>query len=75
MDWIKEHDNFINKRRKQQKKWMWRQITEELLYRLKTDPGVKEIVPKYEDLVASEQITSGQAAEEILQMFMSRTHQ
>ncbi|KAI8929365.1 ArgK protein-domain-containing protein [Entophlyctis helioformis] len=67
---LNDQGDFDAKRGSQQKKWMWRQITDELLWRLKTDPGVRDLVPRYERLVDDGLVTSGQAAEEILDTFI-----
>nr|KAJ3422377.1 hypothetical protein HK105_008371 [Polyrhizophydium stewartii] len=68
---LAERNELAAKRGAQQKKWMWRQITDELHWRLRTDPNVKGMVPEFERLVDNGEITSGQAAEEILDAFIS----
>lgn len=50
---------------------MWKQITEELIHRLKTDRNVKDLVGKFEMSVYEGNMTSGEAAEKILKRFIA----
>jgi LAO/AO transport system kinase len=50
---------------------MWKQITEELIHRLKTDRNVKDLIGKFERSVYEGNMTSGEAAEKILKRFIA----
>ncbi|KAJ3082888.1 hypothetical protein HK102_001400 [Quaeritorhiza haematococci] len=63
------HDLEI-KRGEQQKKWMWHRITDELITRLKRDHDVRSMIRKLEQSVFEGHITSGQAADRILEAFL-----
>jgi LAO/AO transport system kinase len=56
----------------QQKKWMWKIISQELIDSIRRDPSIKMQVPLYEKKVMSGDMTSGLAAEELLSMFLSK---
>ena len=65
-----ETKDFDKKRGQQRKKWMWKQITEDLIYRLKTDLTVKRMVNELERNVYQGNMTSSEAAEKILKAFI-----
>ena len=57
------------RRGEQQRDWMWRQVTGAVMDRLKASPEVKRRVKELEMRVVREEITSGQAAEVIVDGF------
>ena len=61
-----------SRRGSQQKKWMWKIISQELVDSIRRDPSIKMQVPLYEKKVMSGAMTSGMAAEELLGMFLSK---
>ncbi|TPX38200.1 hypothetical protein SmJEL517_g00224 [Synchytrium microbalum] len=67
---MQESGSLHTKRGLQRKKWMWQQITDELLWRLKTDSNVKDMVLSLEAGVFRGDITSGQAAEDCVRAFI-----
>ncbi|KAJ2962843.1 hypothetical protein NQZ79_g2099 [Umbelopsis isabellina] len=60
------------KRGGQRKVWMWRQITSELVDRLNGDENVKKHVAKLESQVFDGKMTSGQAADSVVDVFLNK---
>ncbi|KAM3589644.1 hypothetical protein VKS41_000502 [Umbelopsis sp. WA50703] len=60
------------KRGAQRKVWMWRQITSELVDRLNGDENVKKHVAKLESQVFDGKMTSGQAADSVVDVFLNK---
>jgi LAO/AO transport system kinase len=56
---------FDARRRSQQVKWMWSMLEERLLSRLRTEPAVKQRLPKLERAVADGELAPTLAVEEI----------
>ncbi|KAJ3129090.1 hypothetical protein HK098_002682 [Nowakowskiella sp. JEL0407] len=68
---IMESSGQLMKRRgKQGKVWMWRQLQEELLQRLRTSEKVKSMLQTMETEVFNGKITSGYAADSIIAAFV-----
>ncbi|KAI9193099.1 arginine/ornithine transport system ATPase [Polychytrium aggregatum] len=63
--------SLFQRRAEQNKTWMWRQITEELLWRLRHDPKVKASLLQLEESVKNGRITPGSAAEQVLHQFIA----
>lgn len=59
--------DFDNRRRKQRKLWMWRQVSDTMLTKLKQSESVAHEIEKLERLVADGRMTPGQAAEQIFE--------
>ncbi|MER0449717.1 methylmalonyl Co-A mutase-associated GTPase MeaB [Streptomyces sp. Edi4] len=57
------------KRRDQQVDWTWTMVREELLARLRSDPGVRALTPTLEQRVREGELTATLAAEQILETF------
>jgi LAO/AO transport system kinase len=57
-------------REKQHKVWMWNHIRDNILLLFKEHPDVQHSIPKLEHLVSKGAITSGYAADILLQKFM-----
>ncbi|RUS32150.1 ArgK protein-domain-containing protein [Jimgerdemannia flammicorona] len=60
------------KRGDQRRLWMWRQITAELLDRLNRDPVVRDTAEQLERRVFDGEMTSGQAADCVVDEFLSK---
>lgn len=60
------------KRGAQRKVWMWRQITSELVDRLNSDDKVKQHVAELESKVFDGKMTSGQAADSVVDVFLNK---
>lgn len=60
------------KRGAQRKIWMWRQITSELVDRLNADDNVKKHVSELESQVFEGKMTSGQAADSVVDVFLNK---
>ncbi|KAI3646808.1 hypothetical protein MP228_009736 [Amoeboaphelidium protococcarum] len=66
-------DNYLDMKRSQQrKKWMWRIITDSILYKLKYGQQLRPLVITLEKQVIDGSITPSQAASEILEAFLSK---
>ncbi|MCW8860804.1 MAG: methylmalonyl Co-A mutase-associated GTPase MeaB [Rhodospirillales bacterium] len=62
----------IGRRRAEQAKaWMWNEVSDTLMNRLRTDPKVRRRVGELEEKVASGVQTPGKAAQELLTLFLS----
>ncbi|GES98400.1 methylmalonic aciduria type A protein, mitochondrial-like [Rhizophagus clarus] len=66
---MKRSSELSKKRGKQRKLWMWRQITSELLDRLNSDKEIRNLVDKLEQKVFNGEITSGIAADYVVDNF------
>jgi LAO/AO transport system kinase len=53
----------------QRRKWMWKIVSDEIMSQVKGHASVKKIVPDLEQKVTDGAITSGHAAERILETF------
>ncbi|KAJ3413622.1 hypothetical protein HDV05_007766 [Chytridiales sp. JEL 0842] len=63
-------ENELQKRRGQQRrKWMWKIVSEEIMTQVRTSPAVQNIIPSLEEGVKQGAMTSGYAAERILDSF------
>jgi len=51
--------------------WMWSEVTETLLDRLRADPAVRDRVPELEAAVASGELGAGTAAQQLLAAFLA----
>ncbi|KAI8815582.1 ArgK protein-domain-containing protein [Fimicolochytrium jonesii] len=60
------------RRGSQRTHWMWRQINDELMWRLKTDKPVRQMINTLEPQVYEGLLTSGQAADKVLHEFIDR---
>lgn len=60
------------KRAAQRNVWMWRQITSELVDRLNADENVKKHVSELESQVFQGKMTSGQAADSVVDVFLNQ---
>jgi LAO/AO transport system kinase len=69
---MKNSGELDKKRGEQRKLWMWRQITSELIDRLNADVEVKQLVQMLESRVFDGEMTSGMAAEEVVDRFLDR---
>jgi LAO/AO transport system kinase len=56
---------FADKRRAQQVKWMWAMLEDRLYARLRSDPELKQKLPKLEKEVAAGKLSPMLAVEEI----------
>ena len=65
-------NKLTEKRGAQRKVWMWRQITSELVDRLNTDDKVKQHVAELESKVFDGKMTSGQAADSVVDVFLNK---
>ncbi|KAJ1563361.1 hypothetical protein HK405_002313, partial [Cladochytrium tenue] len=54
------------RRGRQQRRWMWNMLSQELLLRLRADPQVAAVLPDLESRVEEGTVTSGSAAETAL---------
>jgi LAO/AO transport system kinase len=66
---------FAAKRRAQALRWLWQEVSEELLGRFRADPWVAERRGALEHAVASGIMTPATAAESLLKGFLDRTQQ
>ncbi|CAG8726211.1 10216_t:CDS:10, partial [Cetraspora pellucida] len=63
------------RRGNQRKLWMWRQITSELLNRLNSDESIKKLVDVLEKDVFDGKMTSGTAADHVVDVFTHKNAQ
>ena len=66
---MKESGVFNSKRGDQQVKWMWKLITQKLIYNLKEDKEIMKLIHDFEVKVQKGLVTSGEASETILDSF------
>ncbi|CAG8590595.1 2614_t:CDS:10 [Acaulospora morrowiae] len=66
---MRESGEFQRKRSEQRKLWMWRQIKTELLDRLKSDESIRKLVNTFEQKVFNGEMTSGTAADYVVDKF------
>lgn len=69
---FKSANKLTEKRGAQRKVWMWRQITSELVDRLNSDDKVKQHVAELETKVFDGKMTSGQAADSVVDVFLNK---
>jgi LAO/AO transport system kinase len=69
---MKSSSELSKKRGEQRKLWMWRQITSELLDRLNSDRDIRKLVDKLERKVFNGEITSGVAADHVVDTFTNK---
>lgn len=65
-------NKLTEKRAAQRNVWMWRQITSELVDRLNADENVKKHVSELESQVFQGKMTSGQAADSVVDVFLNQ---
>ncbi|KAI9365492.1 ArgK protein-domain-containing protein [Zopfochytrium polystomum] len=63
-------NNLYQRRGLQQRRWMWKIIEQEIMLRLQSDSKVKTLVQSLENEVTEGVVTSGHAAEVILDAFL-----
>ncbi|WP_133739557.1 methylmalonyl Co-A mutase-associated GTPase MeaB [Actinorugispora endophytica] len=66
---LEEAGELAERRNRQQVDWMWAQVRDRLLGRLRTDPGVRSLAPGLEEAVRAGRVTATLAAEELLAVF------
>ncbi|KAI8813831.1 CRE-MMAA-1 protein [Cladochytrium replicatum] len=66
---VQQNGLLESRRANQRKVWMWRQIKEEMLLRLKNDTSLQNLILELETAVFDGKMTSGQAAEIIISDF------
>lgn len=66
---LEETGELAERRSRQQVEWMWSQVQDRLLDRLRTDPGVRSLTPRLESAVRAGTLTATLAAEELLSAF------
>ncbi|CAG8785861.1 13607_t:CDS:2, partial [Racocetra persica] len=66
---MKSSGELQRRRGNQRKLWMWRQITSELLNRLNSDDSIKKLVNVLEKDVFDGKMTSGTAADHVVDVF------
>ncbi|KAG2189345.1 hypothetical protein INT44_004487 [Umbelopsis vinacea] len=71
-DTMTSANKLTEKRGAQRKVWMWRQITSELVDRLNSDDKVKQHVAELESKVFDGKMTSGQAADSVVDVFLNK---
>ncbi|MFL6205783.1 MAG: methylmalonyl Co-A mutase-associated GTPase MeaB [Acidimicrobiales bacterium] len=63
-------DGLAALRASQSTAWMWSEVTETLLDRLRSDPAVRELVPELERSVAAGEVAATLAAQQLLRAFL-----
>ncbi|KAL1925714.1 uncharacterized protein VTP21DRAFT_597 [Calcarisporiella thermophila] len=69
---MSESGDLAKKRGEQRTLWMWRQITSGIIDRLHSDQPMKELVKTLEAEVFAGNMTSGEAAERVVEEFLHR---
>ncbi|CAJ0842365.1 15291_t:CDS:2 [Entrophospora sp. SA101] len=69
---MKDYSELAKKRGEQRKLWMWRQITSEILERLRSNQSIKSLVDELEHKVFKGEMTSGKAADIVVNQFTHR---
>ena len=72
---MKQNGAFETKRSDQALRWLWQEVSEELLTRFRADPWVAERRPALEAAVASGRMMPATASENLLKGFLDRTRQ
>ncbi|MBB6173959.1 LAO/AO transport system kinase [Nocardiopsis mwathae] len=67
---LEESGEFAEKRSRQQVEWMWAQVRDRLMDRLRGHPGVGRATPRLESAVRTGEITATLAAERLLELFV-----
>lgn len=62
----------VRRRQRQQVRWMWGMVRDELDHDLREDPGLRALVPRLEDAVRAGELTPSVAARRILDTFRLR---
>ncbi|GLU49131.1 methylmalonyl Co-A mutase-associated GTPase MeaB [Nocardiopsis ansamitocini] len=66
---LEDAGELATRRATQQVDWMWAQVRDRLLHRLRTDPAVRALAPDLETTVRDGEITATLAAERLLSAF------
>ncbi len=74
-DTMKKAGAFAARRGDQSLRWLWQEVSEELLARFRADPYVTERRGALEQAVAAGRMTPAMAAEDLLKGFLDRTRQ
>lgn len=72
IDEHKANGHFEISRKTQKKYWLDQALSTEILQHLKNDQNIKNLLPELEDKVLSNQISSIQAVEQIMKIFLQR---